>query len=364
MPSDDFMSEINEAVTSATSDIPQQNVTTVVTENNEVKTSNDNAALEERLLNTMESPREAEERKTLKLKEKPKPETEQSTDAETTQSKETPDDPAKPKLPYLDRFLRQDNNGNLVISDGIVIATKGPARTYYEGIKKEGREARDEAQRLAISNIELGKQFKALYNEFNTIKDSPAHKSLEVQTGMSSPEIQDALKIMKQYKVDPITAIKSLLTQARMRGIDLNSIGINGGIDPATVQSSIEKAIEARFARQNETAQSQMQTDPQEAAEHEVREFLEAYPDAANHAQIIAKAKDRFPEKPLEVIWLEYQAWQRRQLAQQDEQTQQSYTQKQQRNNLNPATRVVTKPKSYEQMTYAEIARDLEQNGV
>jgi hypothetical protein len=361
MPSDDFMSEINEAVTAVTSDIPQQNVTTVVTDNNEVKTSNDNAALEERLLNTMESPIEAEQRKTLKLKEKPADDKAAETPT-TDVTKETPDDPTKPKLPYLDRFLRQDNAGNLVIGDGVIIAAKGPARTYYENIKKEGREARDEAQRLAISNIELGKQFKALYNEFNTIKDSPAHKSLEVQTGMSAPEINDALQLMKQYKVDPITAIKSLLTQARMRGIDLNSIGINGGIDPATVQSSIEKAIEARFARQNETAQSQ--TDPQETAEQEVREFLGAYPDAAQYADIIAKAKDRFPEKPLEVIWLEYQAWQRRQLAAQDEQVQQSFTQKQQRNNPNPATRVVTKPKSYEQMTYAEIARDLENNGV
>lgn len=372
MPSDDFMAEINEAVSAAeigSTTTTQPAVTTDVTVDNKVVTTNDNEALENSLLDIMKSPQEvadekaAKQRETLKLKDTAA--TKPVTTDVTTDTKQTPEQTEK--LPYLDRFLRQDKDGNLIVGDGVIIATAGASRTYYENMKKEGRAARAQAEQLAISNFDLGKQFKALYSEYESIKNSSPIKALETQTGMSTVEIQDAVAIMKQYKTDPITAIKSLLTQASMRGIDLKSIGINGGIDAATVQRAIENAIESRLSSQQATAKDPA-TQAQEAAVQEAQDFLNAFPDAIPHANIIAKAKDRFPDETLPQLWAKFRIWQRTQQEKQQEQQyqprQEQQPQQSQPQRQQPATRVVTPQKRYEQMSYAEIAADLANNGV
>lgn len=376
MPSDDFMAEINEVVSAAeTGSVvsSQPAATTDVTADNKVTTSNDNEDLENRLLDIMKSPQEvadekaAKQRETLKLKESPKDKP--VTTVVTTDNNRQVTEPTE-KLPYLDRFLRQDKDGNLIVGDGVVIATAGASRTYYENMKKEGRAARAEAERLALSNFDLGKQFKALYSEFEAIKNTSPVKALETQTGMTTVEIQDAVAIMKQYKTDPVTAIKSLLTQASMRGIDLKSIGINGGIDAATVQRAIENAIESRLSSQQATAKDPA-AQAQEAAIQEAQDFLDAFPDAAPHTDVIAKAKDRFPDKSLAEIWYEFRVWQRKQQETQQEQQfksnlepQQPQQTQRQPQRQQPNTRVVTPAKRYEQMSYAEIAADLANNGV
>lgn len=376
MPSDDFMAEINEVVSAAeTGAVTTKPVVTPdVTANNEVVTNADNSDLENKLLDIMKSPQEiadekaAKQRETLKLKEKPKTdEPDKSVTTDVTEVKQATTEPTE-KLPYLDRFLRQDKDGNLIVGDGVIIATAGASRTYYENMKKEGRAFRAQAEQLAVSNFELGKQFKSLFNEFEAMKNTSPIKALETQTGMTTVEIQDAVAIMKQYKTDPVTAIKSLLTQASMRGIDLKSIGINGGIDAATVQRAIENAIESRLSSQQATAKDPA-TQAQEAALQEAQEFLDAFPDAIPHADIIAKAKDRFPDKSLPQLWAEFIRWQRKQQEVEQEKQYQSRTEQQpqqqrQPQRQQPITKVVTPAKRYEHMSYAEIAADLANNGV
>lgn len=276
------------------------------------------------------------------------------------------DDPKKPALkddpkdrtPLIDSFFTEDEKHNLVL-DGRIIASAGRPRTIFEALKREGREYREKADNLALSNMQLAEKFKGLYTDFEKLKANPERESLEKQTGMAGAELNDAVSLIKEYKVNPVQAIKRMLTQAQMRGIDLKSIGVNGGLDPAMVRDAIEQIM----AKQQEQRQAPVETAKSpETAESEARVFLTENPAAVEHVETLAKAKMRFPETPLNQLWLMLQMHLRKTA---NDEAEKATTQKPQRQ-MPPnkaVTRLVTKPNTdYANMSYAEIARSIQKD--
>lgn len=255
----------------------------------------------------------------------------------------------------LDTFLNEDENGNLVNNEGEIIATAGKSRHFYETLKLEGRKQRQAAQNLALSNMQLGEQFRNLYSEFQELKDRKPF-DLSKETGLSDVQVESGIKLMKQYRQDPIGAIKSLLTQAQMDGIDIGQIGANISADPQALRAMLDEALEHRLGN---TEKENSEESAMQKATQEANEFLQEFPQAAQHVDIITQAKQQFPNMPLREIWLRILASARNS---QNKQQQQPVT-KRRKLTTKPKTKVVTAPRrDYSAMSYKDIANSIEQD--
>lgn len=211
--------------------------------------------------------------------------------------------PRKGQEKLLDTFLKEDSDGNLINNEGEIIALAGKSRTYYEGMKNEARKQRKAATDLAVQNMQLAQQFKKLYDEYKGISENAASpiQSIVKETGLSNTEANDAIRIMQQYKANPIAAIKNLLTQAQMNGIDISQIGANISADPALMRQQFETMLDERLAP---ITQKSEQDTAQQEAQQEAARFLHTFPEAEKYTKAIGEAKMRFPDMSLEEIWL------------------------------------------------------------
>ena len=372
---DDFMGQIDSVISQAESSPHGTNVIDepdfdFKSEKKPVDTSS------EEILDLVDTPEEKLARKEAKENDKKKaaeqkPAQEQGkkpVDDNQGQQQQQQQQPAKETTPFLDRFLKQDEKGNLVLKDGTVIAMNGKSRAYYEGLKAEARSFRDNADKLALSSAQLARKFTELYEAHTELKNNSGITSIVKETGMSQSEVQEGLRLMKSYKANPIEAIKSLLTQARMSGIDLSSIGINGGIDPATIARAIEAAKDVQQEKQTQLSEAEKS---QQTAEKTVDEFFARNPEALDHVEIIAQAADKFPNESLDMIWYKYKIWMRNQRAALSEQEfnnpQQQQIQKQEpinpQNNQRQITRVVNNPpRQYGAMSIDDIAASVKKD--
>jgi len=370
----DFNTEIDDAINGVTSPEPADPVTTVVTPAVALEKGS-RSSVEEDVLSIMEGPRipkpkeeeeevvvSKEEKKTDKVVSKEKAVSKEKVEGKEV-SKETTSDPQDKKTAYLDRFLKEDAEGNLVLADGTVVASAGPSRTYYEALKKEGREVRAHANKLAISNIQLGQQFKNLYTQFEELKKTSPTLDIEKETGMNSSEVQRAMYVMKNFKLNPVQAIKTLLTEAKMNGIDLSSIGVDGGIDPAVVQRAIQEAV--KEAQTVPETQKNSEQELYKQAEQEALDFLKRNPQAEAHTDVLAKAKDKFPEKSLDELWVLYKIHMQKEAAKADEESFNSSIETLQKEPVKTekratTTKVVTPPnRNYATMSFQDIANSI-----
>jgi hypothetical protein len=303
--SDDFLSEMTNHVSTVTTTpmavAPVINNAAPVVVNNSANMQAD--AIKQETLAKMES--------ASPIKETSLPEKKKETSLPENNEKRPSDKPLSDNKKfvrakadkYLDIYLAEDAAGNLINNEGEVIASAGKSRTHLEALKKEGRDQRDAAKTLAIQNAQLANQFKQLYDEFKGISEksvSPLHGIVK-ETGFSEQQATAAIKFMKQYKENPIEAIKNILTQAKTDGIDLSKIGANITADPAFIKQQLAEMLEERLAPI--TRKSQQDIAHQEAYK-EASEFLETYPRARDYQKAIGDAKTRFPEMSLAEIWL------------------------------------------------------------
>lgn len=263
----------------------------------------------EKMLELIETPEEKAERKKLTVKKPEQQVQEPQQQPQQTQQKN------ENKTPYLDRFLKQDAKGNLILADGTIVATSGTVRSYYEGLKKEGRFHREAADKLALSNAELARNMQELNELYKAEKANNGYDKIVKDTGMLRSEVDEGIRLMKMYKQDPVNAIKSLLTQARISGIDLSSIGVTGGIDPTTLAQAI--------ARARDFAEPAQEVDPDEKLRQEITQevdsFFERHADAIQHIDVLAAAKQKYPDASLDQLWYQYKIWMRKQLEVQSE---------------------------------------------
>jgi len=389
--SDDFMKEIADAVDGGnkpvevdTSDLTNDVKTAKEQEN--VSTSVDHREkLENDLLDMTASPeeREAENEAQQKRKDKEKEakaaadkkkaeedkqkqqqtnQDDKSTNQQQTQQQTQQTD--KKQVAALDRFLGEDDSGNLVLADGTIVAASGKAREHFEKVKREGREARDKLEEAAIEKSKLGQKFQQLYNAYNEQKNSPEMKSISERTGMDVAEVNDAINYMKAYKENPIEGLKKLLTKAASDGIDIKSLGVQGGFDPATMTDIVRQAMSAQNnSTQTEPDLKQLQQD----AVKEAKKFLSDYPEATQHVSVLAQAKKKFPNASLQELWYGLLRHQRK-LQEQEEQnafttnvkkSQSDNSDTQQQQQQQPRKRVSPPTTDYTNMSFSEIANSI-----
>lgn len=366
--SDDFMSEISGAIESTGNPAPAP-VTTNVTQtpsqeiNNAVNNTgaqNVVADLEKMMGDELEvapaapAPKKTAEELAAEAAAKP--------DAKTDPKAKTDPRGKAPTARYLDTFLKEDAQGNFVTANGEVIATAGKSREYLEGLKREGRNYRDAANRMALGNAQLSEKFKELYTEYATVRDQKNSFDWKTETGFADNEAKEAVALMKEYKRDPINAIKMLLTSAKANGIDVSKIGANVTADPSVIKNMVQEMLSEQLAPLSQRATQEQQI---ASAQREVQDFFSEFPDAENFQEQIAAAKQEYPRMSLREIWLRFE---RALLARQGGQQQQRRTLKDRfsnRPNAKPLQRTVTMPtgtKDYTKMSFQEIAEEIQKD--
>lgn len=359
----DFMSEVSSVMNKAeTSNSPIDAMLTN-DDDDDIQT-NTTTPDQQKLLDLVDTPEEKRERKTLSVKKPAQSDASSSTEEEEESTEQQTDDKNKTKfnVPYIDRFLKQDKQGNLVLSDGSIVATKGKVRDHYEGLKREGRHFREAADKLALSNAELAKNLQQLNTLYKAEKANSGYDRIIKETSMTRSELDDGIRIMKLYKQDPVNAIKSLLTQARINGIDLSSIGVNGGIDPATLAQAI--------ARAKDYSEPTQEVDPDEQLRQEITQevddFFTRNEEALPFIDTIAEAKQKYPDASLDQIWYQFKIWQRQQAAAQSEKDFNTAPPRQpvppQQRQQQPVKRVLNNNGNFGAMSIDEIASALKKD--
>lgn len=208
------------------------------------------------------------------------------------------------KQPEKDSLrFAEDKHGNLVDKDGKILFTAGKGRALFEKLKKGINES---TVKLNGANKELQEIKFHAGNLVKTHKELLAKQESYKQHGLNDTEVSEALAMRAQFKLDPVGAVRNLLTKLHLNGTDLSNIGVNAPLDP--------KALAQHFIGEFEARQPKPET-PEEAARKEARAFLDMHPDAAQHIALIGEAKQAYPHMSLGQIWFEIKSAAMRQKA-------------------------------------------------
>ncbi len=199
----------------------------------------------------------------------------------------------------LDKFLSEDKNNNLTLADGTIIAAAGVSRQFYEDLKKEGRTWRDRFSQLTQQAKPVVQALDRLRKENEDLKAGGLNNLSQV-TGMSTNEVNDAIKFMTEYKKNPLEGIKMVLTSAKMNGIDLSSLGAESVINPNTITNIVKEQITDLIKPLIETNQAQT---AQQAYQEEAGQFYKDFPDAERYKDYIARGKQEYPNSSHTEIW-------------------------------------------------------------
>ena len=315
--SDNFLSEIDEAVSGIPDDTqqsvsnPQENINT---------SNNDSGSTDEDVYNSLGIETEEPSTKiTPKQDQAKEGEKEPEKEDENTQNSPTPKKEVEDKVEKakakdrnkntsnsaLDRFYKEDDKGNFVTASGQVLIPAGPGRDAFESIRKEGRSFREHAikangdlQQLTEITRELNTKYQDLLK--NPEKDHYKHYNVDEKI------FNQAIDLAQNYQNNPIEAIKKLLTQAAASGINIKELGTQITADPATIRSVVEETINNS---QKPVVEEPSEEQRKAEIETEIAVFFYRNPDAKQHEDKLAKIIQAYPNVSLEKAWNEYQLY-------------------------------------------------------
>lgn len=204
--------------------------------------------------------------------------------------------------------IKSDQKGNLIDSNGKIVAKAGSERRLYEKNQKITRDYNELSKEYAENQELMRRATEIMRGQHEELQQLKAG-TLQSQYNLSDQESREALEVYNKLK-DPNTALdgaKYILTKLAQRGINIQSLGVgSGAIDPAVLSQGITSHIDQQLKPITEQHQAQLQEQQKrEAAQREVQEFLRANPEAEQHRQTLGRIlKDpRFRGMPLSEAW-------------------------------------------------------------
>lgn len=229
-------------------------------------------------------------------------------------------------------LVKPDAKGNLVDTNGQIIARAGgEARHYQKFARHFEAPLRAAAQRIAQGGqqnqtlqgnldqaIQIGEQ---LVNRVRELSANQQNGNMEREFGLTRDELIQAATFARQAKSDPASAIKSVLTLAAARGIDIKTVlgpnAAGGGIDTKAILDLIKgeiatavKPINERTATETQREQQQQQFNQAVTQiQNEARQFFERTPDAVPYLEAFRQIKTdpNLRHLGMDHIWSEIQ---------------------------------------------------------
>lgn len=237
----------------------------------------------------------------------------QADDLSVTHTPKDEFDHGKPKF---------DKQGNIIGSNGRVIATRGREARMYQTLHKTRENLNNtvtqantiihQTQTKLQKAVDIGTQAVQQLNALREVGQ------LHTQAGLNDTEFRDAIDLAAAFKKDKVGAIKTILTRAAASGIDLTSLGLQpGGFDAKSFMDMVRseigqvaKPINERNAQ--ETARQQQEREQQQQVDNAVTELNQFVIDNSEAKPFVengtfARVLTKFPNMSLGEIWARLQ---------------------------------------------------------
>ena len=200
----------------------------------------------------------------------------------------------------LKQKLKEDKHGNLLDNKGRIVAKAGKERGIVQKLKKRLIEEEATTQRQARMLAEVSSGARELMEKYKALRDE---RTQGQALGLDAAEQKEALEIFAMSKLDPKGALRKILTKYHLNGNDLSDLGVTGPLDPAEVAKHILQQQNA------EKEKAKPATEPVEPPEQkEAKQLFENHPELLKAPEsilsAITDAKNCFPHKSLEEIWV------------------------------------------------------------
>jgi ribosome-binding protein aMBF1 (putative translation factor) len=227
--------------------------------------------------------------------------------------------PQESRLP-ASAEVHADHKGNLVNEYGQIVARAGKeARLYQDLHKTRGQlQTQSQAHERQINDVntrlqkavEIGRGF---HQELTTLR---AQTESVKQFGLDQGEHLTALRLFKELRDNPQSAIKNILTRAATNGINVTELGLApGGIDSKSLLDMIRQEIgtavnplkERTEAENRQRAQLAQENARKAEIDGEVASFFDQNPDARQYLPVFTQTIQRFPGMTLGECWARIQ---------------------------------------------------------
>lgn len=216
--------------------------------------------------------------------------------------------------------VHADHKGNLVNEYGQIVARAGKEARLYQDLHKvrgqlhtqaqtHERQVADVNQRLSKA-VEIGRGF---HQELTQLK---AHADSVKQFGLDQGEHLTALRLFKELRDNPQTAIKNILTRAATNGINVAELGLApGGIDSKSlvdmVRQEIGNAVNPLRERTELENRQRVALEAQNARQTEInteiKSFFDENPEALKYTPVFTQTIRQFPKMSLGECWARIQ---------------------------------------------------------
>jgi ribosome-binding protein aMBF1 (putative translation factor) len=212
--------------------------------------------------------------------------------------------------------VHADHKGNLVNEYGQIVARAGKEARLYQDVHKLRGQMQGYERQVADVNsrlqkaVEIGRNF---HQELTTLK---AQQESIKQFGLDQSEHLTALRLFKELRDNPQSAIKNILTRAATNGINVAELGLApGGIDSRSLLDMIRQEIgtavnplkERTEAENRQRAELQAQNTRKAQIDSEVASFFDSNPDAREYLPVFTQTIQRFPGMTLGECWARIQ---------------------------------------------------------
>lgn len=187
---------------------------------------------------------------------------------------------------------RNNNSQDLLDENGNIIAKAGAERRFYE----ENVRLKKEREHF---NTNVMPRIKQEYDTMVAKIEAYNQTFQSMQAGdLTSQDIQLGMELIRQWKQSPADTINFLLTQAKSYGINVDE---NGKSDMAAINQMLDQKLQPFIQEREQQARLQQAS---HRAESIYNDFMNKYPDAANHVDEIAYLYKKNPNVPLgEIYW-------------------------------------------------------------
>jgi hypothetical protein len=192
-----------------------------------------------------------------------------------------PIDPQNPNGYTRVGHLFADKAGNIVNSQGRIIAAKGEAARHWVNMSKQAGQAQNLQRQLQVSQNEIQRHG-------DLIARAREVAELPQRLGISHEDYNEGVALLAQWGKDPVGVAREVVSRTLAMGHNVTDI----------LGNSAGNAVEMGALRQliNEATRGQRQQEQMTAAQHQQREqsqqqyesFIMRYPDAETHGDAIA----------------------------------------------------------------------------
>lgn len=234
------------------------------------------------------------------------------------QQQQPPRQQQQPAMPQSAE-VRNDGRGNLVDRQGNIVARAGKEARWYQAAHNATRTAQQVQGRMQAMQMDLSNRLNravSIATELNSRVEQFNARDQEVRRLNITPQEQlEAMQLVAMGKTNPVQAIKTLLTRAAARGIDLSQLGLQGGADMATLATQLRSEIQEQMRPLRERSEAEKRQQEQlsattrennDARVH-VAQFFGENPEARRFLPVIDNVLQRYPNMSLSEAWARIQ---------------------------------------------------------